>query len=155
MQRFIKSHKAKLEQERENLGMTTVQSRTSGILPQDTATSHREQLRRERQTEYQAFLLRQQQTIPSSGSHQLPESSRDSLAVPTSRSSSGDPLRERRRALARDREHELQSSHHRDRGSPRNQEFVSAAADQHSHRGRAEVGEGGRMSSPGRGRVRQ
>ena len=54
--------------------------------------------------------------------------------------------------MAREREHELQSSHHRDRDSPRNQEFVSAAADQHSHRGRAEVGEGGRMSSPGRDR---
>ena len=74
--------------------------RSGGILPQDiSATHHREQLRRERQAEYQAFLNQQQ------ASNKPVISSRD--AIPLSRPFNS--LAEKRRALAREREQEVHS----------------------------------------------
>ena len=81
-------------------------SRTGGILPQDTAAVRREQLRRERQADYQEFL-RAQQRIPTTTSHPHLSSSPSHHPQALPAASSFSSVAEKRRVLAREREREL------------------------------------------------
>lgn len=80
---------------------------------------HREQLRRERQAEYQAFLRQQQATNRGSNT-------RAPTTIPSS-----DSLEEKRRALARERESELLSCQSHDQLP---QHHYTASADNNTHR---------------------
>ena len=73
-------------------------------MPEDTAALRREQLRRERQAEYQAYLrTKQQQSAPIAASHF------GFSSTTSSDSTSSSSLAERRRLLAKEREQELTS----------------------------------------------
>lgn len=90
--------------------MFDVLCRSGGILPQDhTAIRQRDQLRRERQEEYQAFLNQHNRNRTQRKDTITDSSRNDKDSVPVLRS--GSSLAEKRRTLARERHQELQSNH--------------------------------------------